>query len=544
MKNVLSKLNAGLLIILFGMMCLCSTKTNATCQAGFTWAQNANNVVSFTNTSTGTTNQTYYSWQFGDANWGYGANPGPHTYLDSGTYVVCLTLSDSLNTCNSTTCDTIHVYGVLICNMSVTFSSSPASCNTCADGSATAYPTGGTSPYSYLWSPGGATTQSINNMLPGLYIVLITDANNCSDSTSTTIDTCSLHASYTWTQPSNNVISFTNTSTGTNGNTQYLWDFGDGNYDYNSYPSPHTYYSAGTYVVCLILSDSLNFSSCQSSICDTITVTGVNCNNLGDSLSGWDASCNTCTDGWAVAHPYGGTAPYTFSWSPSGGTNATATGLHSGMYYCFVTDSNGCNVYNSVFIGPDSCSAFFTIVPDTNNIAHTYWAVNYATGAQPLTYNWTWGDSSMPDSMPYPSHTYSQAGFYTICLNITDANGCQSSYCDSSYLQRNANTIIYVNVINPLTLGINNIESLSNWAVYPNPVSNSMTINYALSHSTNVMINVYDMLGNRVGEVVNERESTGQHAILWNAATVPQGIYLMQIRTDDKVINQKITVIK
>jgi hypothetical protein len=63
----------------------------------------------------------------------------------------------------------------------VTATAVDASCSTCADGSASASTTGGTGLYSYLWSPGGATTSSVSNLTPGSYTVCVTDANNCSD---------------------------------------------------------------------------------------------------------------------------------------------------------------------------------------------------------------------------------------------------------------------------------------------------------------------------------------------------------------------------
>jgi fimbrial isopeptide formation D2 family protein len=94
-------------------------------------------------------------------------------------------------------------------------------------------------------------------------------------------------------------------------------------------------------------------------------------------------------------------------------------------------------------------------------------------------------------------------------------------------------------------LGIKEIASnYTSISVYPNPVSNNLTINYNLSASSNVSINVFDMLGSRIAEIANDRESSGQHSIPWNASTVPQGIYLLQFMVDNKIINQKITVMK
>ncbi len=49
-------------------------------------------------------------------------------------------------------------------------------------GSVSVSASGGSAPYSYLWSPGGATTSSITNLSPGTYCVVVTDANGCSAS--------------------------------------------------------------------------------------------------------------------------------------------------------------------------------------------------------------------------------------------------------------------------------------------------------------------------------------------------------------------------
>lgn len=58
-------------------------------------------------------------------------------------------------------------------------SSTSESGNNFNNGSAMANPTGGKSPYSYLWS-NGKNTNTIQNLIPGVYKLTVTDANNCS----------------------------------------------------------------------------------------------------------------------------------------------------------------------------------------------------------------------------------------------------------------------------------------------------------------------------------------------------------------------------
>lgn len=56
-------------------------------------------------------------------------------------------------------------------------------------------------------------------------------------------------------------------------------------------------------------------------------------------------------NGTATVNPTGGTPPYTYSWSPSGGNAATATGLTAGTYTVTVTDDEGCETTSTVTIG-------------------------------------------------------------------------------------------------------------------------------------------------------------------------------------------------
>lgn len=53
-----------------------------------------------------------------------------------------------------------------------------ASCAGCPDGAVNAITFCGTPPYSYSWTPGGATTQYVSGLMPGCYTVTITDAAN------------------------------------------------------------------------------------------------------------------------------------------------------------------------------------------------------------------------------------------------------------------------------------------------------------------------------------------------------------------------------
>lgn len=71
---------------------------------------------------------------------------------------------------------------------------------------------------------------------------------------------------------------------------------------------------------------------------------------LQASTSKTDVSRRGGSDGAAAVVVTGGTAPYTYTWSPSGGTGATASGLPAGTYTVVVTDANQCTVTRNLTI--------------------------------------------------------------------------------------------------------------------------------------------------------------------------------------------------
>ncbi len=67
-----------------------------------------------------------------------------------------------------------------------------------------------------------------------------------------------------------------------------------------------------------------------------------------------DVSCSGANDGSATVTASGGSGFYTYAWSPTGGTSATATGLAPGEYTCTVEDDAGCSADITVTISePD-----------------------------------------------------------------------------------------------------------------------------------------------------------------------------------------------
>lgn len=74
-------------------------------------------------------------------------------------------------------------------------------------------------------------------------------------------------------------------------------------------------------------------------------------NSMVANITATHATCSNCNDGILFANLVGGNAPYTYSWSPSGGTAAIAASLTTGCYTLSVTDAGGCNTKSWACIG-------------------------------------------------------------------------------------------------------------------------------------------------------------------------------------------------
>jgi YVTN family beta-propeller protein len=192
-----------------------------------------------------------------------------------------------------------------------------------------------------------------------------------------------------------------------------------------------------------------------------------------------------------------------------------------------------------------ACSAQFTIAADTTT-PHHYIVTNNALGVPPLKYLWSWGDGTY-DTIAYPSHTYSTAGGYKICLTITDSAGCTSTYCDSSYLSKNPNSIITVDVVPKVPTGIKENELSNQIKVYPNPASWNIQVSGIKYPASS--IEIYNVIGEKVYQLVNSHSSLGispmtnapmtNTPITINIADFPCGVYVVQVKTEKGVMINK-----
>ena len=126
------------------------------------------------------------------------------------------------------------------------------------DGEATAAASGGIGPYTYFWSPDGATDQTITGLIAGEYILLVTDANGCTGTGMAIISQpVNVFEALFTVNPDTGLqpldIALTNTSLGA---TSYEWIFGDGDGS-TAFSPTHTYTDSGAFDIILVAYDSI-----------------------------------------------------------------------------------------------------------------------------------------------------------------------------------------------------------------------------------------------------------------------------------------------
>jgi len=301
----------------------------------------------------------------------------------------------------------LDVYAGGSINLSLTFQN-PTTCQN-NNGTITATPTGGTSPYTYAWSNNGVLIPSqTGNQATGLagndyYTVVVTDANGCVG--------YGYEYSMTFTSP----ITLGITSTPQNCSTIN----GSATVAANGSTAPYTYlWSTGatTQAITGLAAGYFTVTVTDANSCINTSSTYVEYYSpVNANVSSTDQMCNASL-GLASAAPTSGTAPYTYSWS-NGATTAAVTSLSPGYYEVTVTDNAGCSVASYVYIALGSL-----ITPNATQTdqacPNTLGTATLAPtgGVAPYTYFWSNGATGA-------TITGLQNGNYQ--YTITDANGCQ-----------------------------------------------------------------------------------------------------------------------
>jgi PKD repeat protein len=213
--------------------------------------------------------------------------------------------------------------------------SSDVSCFGGNNGAVSVATTGGTPPYSYSWS-NGATSDSLNGLNAGPYLLTVTDDRGCFAFGSVAVEQPdSLELDFAIT----NVLckqktGIVNVSVTSGGVPPFTFNWSNG-----FLGNPNSLLEPGTYTV--TVTDSSGCFTIAIATVTRIDTFRINTTSVADHVVTPDG------DGEATVTMLNGTPPFVILWS-DGQTTATATGLSAGVYTVNVEDANGCEATDTI----------------------------------------------------------------------------------------------------------------------------------------------------------------------------------------------------
>ncbi|PCI26901.1 MAG: hypothetical protein COB67_09720 [SAR324 cluster bacterium] len=440
---------------------------------------------------------SYYSYI-----WNTGETTGSISGLSSGIYTVTISMT-------SLGCS--EVWTISVPNHPATLSIDsiyylPESCLQ-TNGLINTSISGGTLPYTYLWS-NSDTSQNISNLSSGTYSVTATDSIGCEVSSQSIYIP---NLSYGFGIQSTSIIDeqcgndggITVTVSGGILPYSYLWSNGATSQNSSGLNSGVHY---------LTVTEANGCSIIDSFIINTVT------NPLLITTQSIQPTCNL-SNGAINLSPNGGNAPYSYIWNTMD-TTQSIFNLTIGNYSVTVSDMNGCIVTLFIPVIDTSYLVNITSVDTTSTSCNscTDGAIDLTLDPIGAPYTFLWDNGSTAEDL-----NNLMSGTYIV--TITNADGCS---LDTSF------------TINT-SVGVERISPLIQAKVYPNPSNGKFTIEFISPLTEVTTIHIY----NNLGQIIYTRklELTDLDRIIHlQLGDIISGIYLLQLTSNQKYLTQKVII--
>ncbi len=81
-------------------------------------------------------------------------------------------------------------------------------------------------------------------------------------------------------------------------------------------------------------------------------------------------------------------------------------------------------------------------------------------------------------------------------------------------------------------------------SAYPNPFNPTTTLRFSLPEAADVRLEVFNLLGQRVATLVDERLAAGDHTAPFDASHLPSGTYLYRLQAGQHVVTRPLSLVK
>ncbi len=340
-----------------------------------------------------------YNWTTTNGNIVSGGTTLTPLVNQTGAYNILVTNTD--NACTSAATVTVNQSPSVNAQIA---SQQNVSCNGGTNGTATAAGSGGNNSFSYVWSNGNSVAIA-TNLAVGVYLVTITDGENCTATTTVSITEPAIlmaNASTT-SQTSNGVNDGTATANPSGGTAAYTYAWSTG-----ANTQTIAGLAPGSYAVSVT-----DLNGCTS--VQTVTVNSFDC-TIAPQIAGTNASCFASNNGTAAVTIVGGSNPITYNWNTGANTSSIAN-LAAGTYTVSIMDANNCPATLNVSISePNQIQANASATNESSSGANNGTATANPTGGIG-TFTYAWSNGGLTQTI-----TNLAPGTYSVI--ITDNNGC------------------------------------------------------------------------------------------------------------------------
>ena len=373
--------------------------------------------------------------------------------------------------------------------------------------------------YDFFWSVSGRK-DSIINLCEGQYIVTIVDENDCEYYEVFDIEAPEpLVAQATAVNESSMGAGDGSVQANAVGGTppyQYEWSTGD-----------------NTPVVQNLSSGVYDLTITDAQSCQTVTsveVGAFNCPNLVIVLVKQDLSCyNSCDGSASVGQVRGATPPLNYEWS-TGSTDSSISEQCAGDYSVLVRDANNCFARMTFEIEePEEIEFEVDSIREIQQETPGFIGIDIQ---DPVDYSFSWEYNGSLFSEAKDLDNVWVPGCYT--LTITQlATGCS------------VEEVICIRAASIISTSVDesNLQE-SGWDVsyYPNPVVNQLQVEIR-GISSEAEIQLFDLQGKLQQKLVLDHSTTSRKVGL-DLGHLTAGMYILNVRVNEKVINKKVIVQK
>lgn len=414
--------------------------------------------------------------------------------------------------------------------------------------------TGTTATTSYEWNLSGFQTgygssYGFGPLYNGTYTVYLSiyDSLGCTSSASQTISVSGSQnppactASFTINQGNNGKVNLITDPINDPFNMTYCdWTFSD-NTGLSQVPftdTAHSYYYNGTYHITANVYNHL--SGCTTNSTQTVSITNA-------------AGAPACTSAFTYtlgnhgeadfSSLYGGSAPVaSFYWDfgngqysqqqnpinyyPYNGTYTVTMYVEDSLASC---SSQSSQVVTITTASVQPCTPSVSFNGHADSLQSGIWNVYPYYSQQVTNAIWYWGDGSSTQGL-YPSHTYSAAGHYNICVTALTNCGDSAYYCqnDSIYRVASNNGMVSVNVISTVAGIKNNVNDKTSLHIYPNPNNGLFTMQLDGIETNSVAITITNIIGETL-HTYTESLTAGKITRTIDLSSLDNGAYFIKV---------------